>query len=246
MWSELYPGNRHTVRCLRPAVLGAANALELATNQRRRTVWRLDGGAGSDDQIRWLLDQGYHVLAKGMSNRRAGALAKQVTRWDSYKDYWLGMVKSPVDFGRPARVFVKRRQKKGKFLHSYYVTTLSLPSKGRFAACYDARGGAEVEQFRTDKQALSLAARRKQGFLAQTGFILLTDLAHNLMADFYHRALVDSRFEGFGLKIIVRDLLAIPGNLVFKAGELKRVELLTQKQFAKDLLVCLERYCLDD
>lgn len=246
MWSELYPGNRHTVRCLRPAVLGAANALELSDSQRCRTVWRLDGGAGSDDQIRWLLDQGYHILAKGISNRRAGALAKQVTRWDSYKDYWLGMVESPVDFGRPARVFVKRRQKKGKFLHSYYVTTLSLPSKGRFAACYDARGGAEVEQFRTDKQALSLAARRKQGFLAQTGFILLTDLAHNLMADFYHRALVDSRFEGFGLKRIVRDLLAIPGNLVFEAGELKRVELLTQKQFAKDLLVCLERYCLDD
>ena len=163
------------MRCLQPAVLGAENALELALKQRRRTVGRFDGGAGSDDQIRWLLDRGYHVLAKGMSNRRAGALAKQVTRWDAYNDYWLGEVDSPVNFGRPVRVFVRRRSKKGKMVYSYYVTTLALPSKGRFAACYDARGGAEVEQFRSDKQPLGLAVRRKQGFLAQTAFVLLAE-----------------------------------------------------------------------
>ncbi len=244
MWSGLYPGNRHTVRCLQPAVLGAENALELALKQRRRTVWRLDGGAGSDDQIRWLLDRGYHVLAKGISNRRAGALAKQVTRWDAYNDYWLGEVDSPDKFSRPVHVFVRRRSKKGKMVHSYYVTTLSLPSKGQFATCYDARGGAEVEQFRSDKQALSLAARRKQGFLAQTAFILLTDLAHNLLADFYHQALIGTRFESFGLRRIVRDLIAVPGRLAFRSGELKRVELLTQKQFAADLVSCLVRYCL--
>ena len=209
-------------------------------------MWRLDGGAGSDAQLRWLLARGYHILAKGMSNRRAGALAKQVARWDPYKDYWLGQVEAPVDLGRPVRVFVKRRLKKDRFVHSYYVTTLSLPSKRRFATCYDARGGAEVEQFRNDKQALSLAARRKQGFLAQTGFILLTDLAHNLLADFYHRALVGTRFEPFGLKRIVRDLLAMPGHLAFEDGKLKRVELLTQKHFSRELLLCLERYCLGD
>ena len=70
-------------------------------------------------------------------------------------------------------------------------------------ACYHGRGGAEVEQFRNDKGGLSLAARRKQSFLAQKGFILLTDLAHNLLADFYHRGLVGSRFETYGLKRIV-------------------------------------------
>jgi len=86
------------------------------------------------------------------------------------------------------RFFVKRRLKKGRFRHSYYVSTLSLPSKGHFLTAYNSRGGAEVEQFRNDKSGLGLAARRKQGFLAQTGFILLTDLVHNLLADFYHRA----------------------------------------------------------
>jgi len=58
--------------------------------------------------------------------------------------------------------------------------------------------------------------------------------------------LIGTRFEGYGLKRIARDLLATPGRLVFEAGELRRVELLSQKQFADDLLICLERYCLGD
>ncbi len=113
-------------------------------------------------------------------------------------------------------------------------------------ACYNDRGGAEVEQFRNDKSGLGLAARRKQDFFAQKGFILLTDLAHNLLADFYHRALIGTRFEDYGLKRIVRDLLAMPGRLVFDGNELKRIELLSLKQFASDLLICLEKYCLGD
>ena len=227
-------------------MLAAENALELSQTQRKRTVWRLDGGAGSDEHIRWLLARDYHLVAKGMSNRRAGALANRVRRWDAYGDIWLGEVTPPVDYGRPVRVFVKRRLKDDEFRHSYYVATLSLPSKGHFLACYNDRGGAEVEQFRSDKQGLSLAARRKRRFPAQVGFVLLTDLAHNLLAHFYRHALVGSRFEPFGLKRIVRDLLALPGRLIFEGTELRRVELLSLKHYAKDLLICLERYCSDE
>ena len=178
-----------------------------------------------------------------MSHSRAEALSRRVSRWDVYEGVWLGEVKPPVDYGRPVRVFVKRRLKDGAFVHSYYVLTLSLPSKGLFMAKYDARGGAEVEQFRNDKSGLSLEARRKRSFLGQKGYILLTDLAHNLLSDFYHRALVGTRFENFGPKRIVRDLLTMPGKLVFEGDRLSRVELLTQKQFAGDLAICLERYC---
>jgi hypothetical protein len=206
----------------------------------------MDGGAGSDEQLRWLLARDYQIIAKGMSNRRANALAQQVRRWDAYGDIWLGEVEPPVDYGRPVRVFVKRRLKDGKHRHSYYVSSLSLPSKAHFMAFYNGRGGAEVEQFRNDKNGLSLAARRKRGFLAQKGFVLLTDLAHNLLADFHHRALVGSRFEDYGPKRIVRDLLTMQGRLAFEAGELKRIELLSLKQNARDLLMCLERYCLGD
>jgi hypothetical protein len=51
-------------------------------------------------------------------------------------------------------------------------------------ALYDARGAAEVEQFRSDKSGLSLDARRKHSFLGQKGYVLLNDLAHNLLSDF--------------------------------------------------------------
>ena len=204
----------------------------------------MDGGAGSDEQLIWLLSRGYQTMAKGLSNRRAEAFARQVRRWDVYDNCWLGEVPAPVDYGRPVRVFVKRRPKEGCFLHSYYVSTLSLPSKGLFMTYYDQRGGAEVEQFRNDKSGLNLTARRKQGFLAQKGYILLTDLAHNLLADFQHRALIGSRFEGYGPKRIVRNLLQMPGKLTFVDGKIAKIELLSQKQFSQDLLICLERYCL--
>jgi hypothetical protein len=224
-------------------VLGTETALELSPAQRKRTVWRLDGGAGSDEHLRGLLAQDYHVMAKGMSNRRAKAWARKVRRWDAYDDVWVGEVVPDVDYGRPVRAFVKRRLKKGKPCYSYYVSSLSLPSKGHFMRLYNDRGGAEVEQFRSDKDGLHLAARRKRGFLAQKGFVLLTDLAHNLLADFHHRALEGSPFEGYGPKRIVRDLLAMQGRLVFEAGKLERIELLSQNQNARELLICLERYC---
>lgn len=105
------------------------------------------------------------------------------------------------------------------------------------------RGGAEVEQFRQDKQGLPLAARRKRSFTGQEGYILLTDLAHNLLADFHYRALRDTRFATFGQKRIVRDLLNILGRLWFEGQQLKQIELLSLNQNTKDLIICLERSC---
>jgi len=227
-------------------VLGSESALDLAPAHHKRVVWRMDGGAGSDEELRWLLARNYYIVAKGTSNRRAEALAKQVKRWDAYQDAWLAEVAPPADFGRPVQVFVKKRLKNDEFVYSYYVSTLKLPSKGRFMTHYQDRGGAEVEQFRNDKGGLQLAARRKRSFAAQKTLILLTDLAHNLLADFHRQALVGSQFEPFGLKRIVRDLLQIPGRLVFEHSQLKRIELLTAHPHAKPLLICLEKYCLTD
>lgn len=202
----------------------------------------MDGGAGSDENFRWLLEQGYQLHAKGLSNRRAGALAQQVCRWDAYSDIWLAEIDSPFAFPQPVRVFVFRRLKKDEFVHNYFVSTLTLPSKRHFWLDYNQRGGAEVEQFRQDKSGLALAVRRKRSFKGQSAYILLTDLAHNLLADFKLNALANSRFAGFGLKRIVRDLLHMPGRLIYNGSQLKRVELLSQNQFAEPLLICLERY----
>lgn len=204
----------------------------------------MDGGSGSDEQLLWLLERDYQVMAKGLSHIRAAALAKSVQRWDAWGESWLGEVPPPIDYGRPVRVFVKRRLKDGKFCYSYYVTTLALPAKGHFMTAYDRRGGAEVEQFRNDKGGLALAARRKHSFFAQKGFILLTDLAHNLLAHFHRHALKGTLFEPFGPKRIVRDLLQHPGNLFFSDQKLVRIELLSLKQNSHQLLDCLKSYCL--
>ena len=243
MWSELFPGNRHTVHCFQPAVLGTESSLELSPAQRKRTVWRMDGGAGSDAQLKWLLARDYHVIAKGMSHFRAARLASQAKRWDATDRGWVAEVPPPVDLGRPMRCFVQKQpNSKGKIVHSTIMSSLNLPSKGAFLDFYYQRGSAEIAQFREDKSGLALAARRKYSFTGQQGFLHLTDLTHNLLAHFYHRALIGSPFEGFGQKRILRDLLRVPGRLVFDQGKLMRVELLSQMNFAEDLIICLKRY----
>lgn len=242
VWSELFPGNRHTANCLPAAMRGVQSSLELAEKQRKRTVWRMDGGGGSDDNLRLLLAEGYQIHAKGYSSSRAAALAKKVSRWDAYSELWLGEVEPTFDLGRPIRVFVQRRRKNAQFVHSYFVSTLKLPSKIHFLTHYNRRGGAETEQFREDKSGLAMALRRKRSFEGQTAYVLLTDLAHNLLADFKHHALKGSRFEEYGLKRIVRDLLCMPGFLTFDQQHLVRIDLPTQKQNAADLLTCLRRY----
>jgi len=244
LWSDLFPGNQLTMQCLQQAVLGVESSFELALSQRERTLFRLDGGSGTDENLRWLLARGYQVLGKGFSGKRAQALATLVSRWDVADDQsWLGWVDPPFDLGRAVRVVVKKRLHKGKWKHSYYVTTLSFPSKRALMARYNQRGGAEIEQFRADKSGLHLSVRRKRQFVAQKALILLTDLAHNLLADFHRRALADSRFADWGLKRIVRDLLAVPGWLYFESGQLKRIELLASHPYADELIICLERYC---
>jgi hypothetical protein len=244
-----------SVECLQPAVLAvensfdiaparlkAENSFDLCSKRRSKIIWRVDAGFGTDDKLRWLLARDYQMIAKGHSGRRAQSLARQVQRWSPYGDAQQGSVPAPVDFGREVKVVVKRRLKKGRFLHSFYLTTLKLPSNSQLLALYDQRGAMEVEPFRNDKQGLHLSSRRKHRFLAQKALILLTDIAHNLLADFYHSALCGSSFESFGPKRIVRDLLAIEGRIHLDSGKLVKVELSTRHPYAEELLSCLVRY----
>jgi hypothetical protein len=73
-----------------------------------------------------------------------------------------------------------------------------------------------VEQFRNDKRGLGLEARRKRSYLGQKAYILLADLAHNLLSDFRWRGCRDRRLPRYGPQRIVRDLLQTPGRLVFE------------------------------
>jgi hypothetical protein len=218
-------------------------SFDLAAAHRRMVLWRLDGGFGTDPNLLWLAEHNYHFHAKGFAGRRAAKLAQQVQRWIPSGDAWIGSVASPVDYGRPVSVWVKRRLEKDGFQYSYYLTTLKLHSITRAMQLYNQRGRAEVEQFRNDKQGLHLSSRRKQLLVAQQALILLTDLAHNLLADFQQTALAGTPLAGFAAKRIVRDLLNIEGSLVWEAGELKRIDLHQGHPYAAQMVECLKKYC---
>ena len=85
-----------------------------------------------------------------------------------------------------------------------------------------------------------------QSLQAQKAIILLNDLAHDLLADFRVQALSQTSFSHWGLKRIVRDLLAISGQLVFRDAQLKRIELLQMHPYAKEMTICLEKYLKHD
>ena len=92
--------------------MAVESSLELGDRQRSNIVYRLDGGSGTDENLAWLLDRGYQIVAKGFSGRRAHVLAQQVRRWDQTdSDAFVGSVASPMNFSRPTWVIVKKWQK---------------------------------------------------------------------------------------------------------------------------------------
>ena len=91
--SQLYPGAQHSSNCLEPAVATFETVLPLAPARRPKVIWRLDHGFGGDDNINWLLERNYGVLAKGCSNRRSAQLAQQGKRWYAVRpDKFVAMV----------------------------------------------------------------------------------------------------------------------------------------------------------
>jgi hypothetical protein len=269
LWSKLYPGNRNSCECLIPAATSIEttlnlapqesvaesaldlaspasakkSALDLAQRRRRRVLWRLDGGFGTFKNLQWLLARDYHVLSKGFSSNSAKACVELAQRWTPFNEHWIASVPCPFPTTRQVTTWLLRRFEKDRFIYNYYVTTLSYPSLAAAMRAYQQRGGAEIEQFRNDKQGLHLSMRRKRSIVAQEGLVILTDLAHNLLADFYNVALIDSAFRDFGLKRIVRDLLNMAGHLSWTTPDELCVTLQRVHPYSKDLLDCLVKYC---
>jgi hypothetical protein len=77
--------------------------------------------------------------------------------------------------------------------------------------------------------------------LSQEALVLLADLAHNLLAWFHQAVLMDSPFAGYGPKRIIRQLLHIPGELVFDGETLVEVRLKESHFLAEPVLDCLTR-----
>lgn len=75
------------IKALQPLVEAAEITLQLEETKRRHTIIRVDAGAGTEDDLNWLLERGYEILAKEYSGRRVLHLTKTVTTWIQDPDW---------------------------------------------------------------------------------------------------------------------------------------------------------------
>ena len=73
---RLFSGTVQLNRALPQLVEESEEILELDKAKRARTIWRLDGGGGSQADLCWLLKRGYQVIAKEYSAKRASQLCQ--------------------------------------------------------------------------------------------------------------------------------------------------------------------------
>ncbi|HSH78914.1 MAG TPA: hypothetical protein VLA19_10330 [Herpetosiphonaceae bacterium] len=78
---EVFAGTTQLTTALQTLVEAAAATLDLDAASRARTIVRVDAGGGSLDDVNWLLTQGYQILVKEYSGKRARKLAASVTEW---------------------------------------------------------------------------------------------------------------------------------------------------------------------
>ena len=241
--SLLYPGSQTSLASLQTAVLVLERVLYLDPRRRQHTLLRIDGGFGSDDNLAWVLERHYQLIAKGYSGKRAAAYAQRVKRWTEIRPGERWVARSPVQlvFPMPTQTIVVRwLTLKRRFRHALYIATDLDATPVEVAEAYDDRGAGEVE-IQTDHMGLLLRRRRKRGFAAQEMLVLLNDLAHNWLAWLHAWVLKDSPFEGFGPKRIIRDLFTIPGEAVIVNDELIELSLKASHPYAAAMVEVLER-----
>lgn len=241
---RLYNGKRQLDAAFQELVLAAEDGLDLLENQRKRTVLRADGGAGSDANINWALARGYSLITKVHNWQRACKLALTVTQWfrdPKVPDREVGWVKQPTVYSRATRQLAVRHPKKdkrGQVTWHYHVLIFSLTNNTLFELShrpklahpqaldillaalyvYDLRGGGLETQNRAGKQGLGLSHRNKRSFVAQEMLVLLAQLAHNLIIWSRNRlAAVAPRFSKFGIQRTVRDLFQISGQVMLSS-----------------------------
>jgi hypothetical protein len=158
---------------------------------------RVDAGAGGMPELDWLLERGYHVLAKARLATRAELMCRTVERWyadplHAHREVGWITVDAAEGDERPVRLLgVRGKTKKGEWRYSVDVTTL-LPHQSRAVAgelpeglsreraealavayAYDKRAGAIEIANKQDKSGLGIAKRQKKRANAQDMLTML-------------------------------------------------------------------------
>jgi hypothetical protein len=228
LFSRVYPGNRESSTTYQPIVDALDLFLGLTEAQKRRTILRSDAGFGSDKNVNYALQTQFQVLTKNKGGRRPPVWAKRVAPkdWQSLgKERWVAPAVDPPAYACPMRCLVLRwRTSSG--LIKYAVVLCSIPSWTAIETIrhYDDRGACETE-IQADKSGLKIERRRKKHLAAQEALVLLTDIAHNLLAWVPQWMFPDEPLSSFGTTRLTEDILQLPGRLLFDHERLTEVQL---------------------
>lgn len=242
--SLLYPGNTLSQHVLQDAVVVLERVLRVSARRRAQFCLRLDAGFGTDANLAWALQQGYQLLAKNNSGRRAGAWGQRVTEWQVIEPErrWIALPPDQLLFDTPTRTIAVRwlDQRQNKLKHALYVVTDLQRPLSEIAQLYDLRGGLEVD-IRDDKQGLLLTHRRKRRWYAQEVLLLLNDLAHNFLAMFRREVLWGTALAGYGPYRLIRNIMTIPGRVIVDNEQLVELHLAQSHPDAATLAEVLPR-----
>lgn len=234
---RLYSGKKQLETCLQELVELAEQVMNLDRIKRQRTIIRVDGGGGRDDDINWLLERDYQIMAKVKNYQRTNKLHKSVETW--YEDpknnkRQVGWVKSPHSYERETRqVAIRNRTKEGKWQIRVLVFNMNDSTLFRLAHqlfpkkptdleimltalyAYDLRGGGVETSFKESKQGLGITKRNKRNFYAQEMLVLLAQLASNLIIWVRNQMVPHvPLWQKYGLRRMVRDVFQIPGKII--------------------------------
>lgn len=253
---QLYSGKRQLDKSVIDLVEAAAATLNLDAERRSRCIVRLDAGGGTVENINWLLNEGYQLLAKIKHWKQAAKLARSVSVWypdPKIEGREVGWIEAPYAFDKPTRQLAIRNLKKnGEW--SYHALVFTLSDEQLFwlarqpvlseptieqllftaLSAYDLRNGGIETSYKNSKQGLGFTRRNKRKFTAQEMLILLAQLAYNLLTWFYvSLSTISQRFRSYGAMRLIRDLLHVPGHIELdEQGHILQIVLSRQHPFA--------------
>jgi hypothetical protein len=245
LFSHVYPGNQESSTAYVPTLQALDAFLALTPAQKQCTVLRSDAGFGSDANINRALSDQWQVLTKNKGGgRRPLALARQVAaqEWQYLGcERWVAQAVNPPRYVRPTQCLLFRwPNRAGQIKHSVIVSSITTWTMAETIAHYDDRGACETE-IQSDKGGLKLERRRKKRLAAQEALVLLTDLAHNLLAWVPQWMFPDEPLATFGTTRLIEDVFHLPGRLFFCGERLTKVQLNRLHPHAKVVAEGLER-----
>lgn len=244
LFSRVYPGNQESSPTYRPTIDALDPFLALTTAQKQRTVLRSDAGFGSDANVNYALEAQWQVLTKNKGGRRPPAWAKQVAAEDWLplgKERWVAQAVAPPAYARPCQCLVLYwYTSNGTVKYAVVISSIPSWSMPQTVDYYDNRGACETE-IQADKGGLKMERRRKSCLAAQEALILLTDLAHNLLAWVRQWMFAGTPLADFGTTRLTQDVLELPGRLFFDQERLAEVQLNELHPHAEEVAMGLQR-----